>query len=221
MSNLNFLHSGGNKVTLSAPDSNPSSDLTLKLPQADGSNGQFLKTNGSGALSFATPTDTQGVTMVDQYFLSVQKTASGNAAIALNTDFVRVSGTIPGAGHIGTGMTKNGEIFSFPSTGIYSIHFRACVMINSSSTGQRYAQNPIFVTINNSSYNNVAMGLDGVENISGESFGNPIANFIFDVTDTSTHKCKFNIQSGENGWTAYVRTNRLDNVVTFTRLGDT
>ena len=58
MSNLNFLHSGGNKVTLSAPDSNPSSDLTLKLPQADGSNGQFLKTNGSGALSFATPTPT-------------------------------------------------------------------------------------------------------------------------------------------------------------------
>ena len=55
MSNLNFLHSGGNKVTLSAPDSNPSSDVTLKLPQADGSSGQFLKTNGSGALSFATP----------------------------------------------------------------------------------------------------------------------------------------------------------------------
>ena len=221
MSNLNFLHSGGNKVTLSAPDSNPSSDVTLKLPQADGSSGQFLKTNGSGALSFATPTDKQGVTMVDQYFLSVQKTANGNAAIALNTDFVRVSGTIPGAGHIGTGMTKNGEIFSFPSTGIYSIHFRACVMINSSSNGQRYAQNPIFVTTNNSTYNNVAMGLDGVENISGESFGNPIANFIFDVTNTSTHKCKFNIQSGENAWTAYVRTNRLDNVVTFTRLGDT
>jgi len=58
MSNLNFLHSGGNKVTLSSPDSNPSSDVTLKLPQADGSNGQFLKTNGSGALSFATPAGT-------------------------------------------------------------------------------------------------------------------------------------------------------------------
>ena len=56
MSNLNFLHSGGNKVTLSSPDSNPSSDVTLKLPQSDGSNGQFLKTDGSGALSFATAT---------------------------------------------------------------------------------------------------------------------------------------------------------------------
>ena len=216
MSELNLTHSNGNKVKLTTPDT-LAANKTFKLPGADGTANQALVTDGSGALSFATP----GITMVDQYFLSVQKTASGNAAIALDTDFVRVSGTIPGAGHIGTGMTKNGEIFSFPSTGIYSIHFRACVMINSSSSGQRYAQNPIFVTINNSTYNNVAMGLDGVEDISGESFGNPIANFIFDVTDTSTHKCKFNIQSGENGWTAYVRTNRLDNVVTFTRLGDT
>ena len=219
MSELNFTHSNGNKVKLTTPDT-LAANKTFKLPGADGSSGQSLVTDGSGALSFASM-PTAGITMVDQYFLSVQKTASGNAAIALDTDFVRVSGTIPGAGHIGTGMTKNGEIFSFPSTGIYSIHFRACVMINSSSSGQRYAQNPIFVTINNSTYNNVAMGLDGVEDISGESFGNPIANFIFDVTDTSTHKCKFNIQSGENGWTAYVRTNRLDNVVTFTRLGDT
>ena len=47
MSNLNFLHSGGNKVTLSTPDSNPSSDITLKLPQADGSSGQAIVTDGS------------------------------------------------------------------------------------------------------------------------------------------------------------------------------
>ena len=56
MSELNFLHSGGNKVTLSAPDSNPASNITFKLPQTDGSAGDFLKTDGSGALSFGTPT---------------------------------------------------------------------------------------------------------------------------------------------------------------------
>ena len=58
MSNLNFLHSGGNKVTLSAPTSDPSSNPNFKLPQADGSADQFLKTDGSGALSFATPAGT-------------------------------------------------------------------------------------------------------------------------------------------------------------------
>ena len=77
MSNLNFLHSGGNKVTLSAPDSNPSSDVTLKLPQADGSNGQFLKTNGSGALSFATPVagNTNTMQVLEEFFVPCDGTA--------------------------------------------------------------------------------------------------------------------------------------------------
>ena len=59
MSNLNFLHSGGNKVTLSAPASNPSSDITFKLPQSDGSAGQVLMTDGNGNLSWVSqPTNT-------------------------------------------------------------------------------------------------------------------------------------------------------------------
>ena len=54
MSKLHFLHSGGDKVTLTTPASNPSTNPIFKLPQADGRTGQFLKTDGSGALSFAT-----------------------------------------------------------------------------------------------------------------------------------------------------------------------
>ena len=53
MSELNFTHSNGNKVKLTTPDTLVSSK-TFKLPGADGSTGQFLKTDGSGALSFAT-----------------------------------------------------------------------------------------------------------------------------------------------------------------------
>ena len=77
MSNLNFLHSGGNKVTLSAPDSNPSSDFTLKLPQADGSSGQFLKTDGSGPLSFATPAagNTNALQVLEEFFVPCDGTA--------------------------------------------------------------------------------------------------------------------------------------------------
>ena len=136
---------------------------------------------------------------------------------------VNISSAFSNTGFSSTGMTKgSGGIFSFPSTGIYHIHFRAQVMMNSGSTGNRYAQNPIEITTNNSSYTNVSMGLDGVSPISGESFGNPIATFIFDVTDTSTHKCRFKVQSGESNWSAYVgNSSRMDTVVTFTRLGDT
>ena len=88
MSNLNFLHSGGNKVTLSTPDSNPSSDVTLKLPQADGSNGQFLKTNGSGALSFATPPpETGSVVQTVQFTADEQSITGGAATTKINGTF--------------------------------------------------------------------------------------------------------------------------------------
>lgn len=46
---------GGQYVALQAPGT-VSSSFTLTLPAADGTNGQVLQTNGSGALSFATIT---------------------------------------------------------------------------------------------------------------------------------------------------------------------
>lgn len=45
---------GGQYVALQAPGT-VSSSFTLTLPAADGTSGQVLQTNGSGALSFATP----------------------------------------------------------------------------------------------------------------------------------------------------------------------
>ena len=54
MSELNFTHSNGNKVKLTTPDT-LSDNKTFKLPGADGSANKALVTDGSGALSFATP----------------------------------------------------------------------------------------------------------------------------------------------------------------------
>ena len=54
MSELNLTHSNGNKVKLTTPDT-LAANKTFKLPGADGSAEQVLKTDGSGALSFAAP----------------------------------------------------------------------------------------------------------------------------------------------------------------------
>ena len=59
MRELNFLHSNGNKVKLTTPDT-LAADKTFKLPGADGSSGQAVVTDGSGALSFATPSPATG-----------------------------------------------------------------------------------------------------------------------------------------------------------------
>ena len=55
MSSIKLKHSGGNSVSLNPPTSAPtSSDVAFKLPNADGSADQFIKTDGSGNLAFAT-----------------------------------------------------------------------------------------------------------------------------------------------------------------------
>ncbi len=58
MSKISLKHSGGNVVSLNSPTSAPTSaDVAFKLPNADGTNGQVLKTDGSGNLSFGAVTD--------------------------------------------------------------------------------------------------------------------------------------------------------------------
>ena len=54
MSKISLKHSGGNVVSLNSPTNAPASaDVAFKLPNADGSDGQALVTDGSGNLSFS------------------------------------------------------------------------------------------------------------------------------------------------------------------------
>lgn len=58
MSSIKLKHSGGNSVSLNPPTAAPNppsgTELALKLPSTYGSSGQFMKTDGAGALSFDT-----------------------------------------------------------------------------------------------------------------------------------------------------------------------
>ena len=55
MSSIKLKHSGGNSVSLNPPTSAPTStEVAFKLPNADGSANQLLKTDGSGNLGWAT-----------------------------------------------------------------------------------------------------------------------------------------------------------------------
>ena len=55
MSNIKLVHSGGNSVSLTTPTSNPSSNVSFKLPGAAGTAGQILQTDGNGNLTFVDP----------------------------------------------------------------------------------------------------------------------------------------------------------------------
>ena len=214
MSELNFTHSNGNKVKLTTPDA-LGADKTFKLPGADGSTGQFLKTDGSGALSFATPTDTTGLAMADQWRRTATLNTNG-AENFITTDWARVSGG--GFGTLGTGMSESGGIFTFPSTGIYLVTWQAYA--ETSSTSGVNAVN-IYITTNNNTYSNSASSLFSMEyDYSGYIYGNGHCSAMIDVTDTSQVKVKFRVYSSGNvAWDIHPSTNR--NCATFLRLGNT
>ena len=55
MSKISLKHTSGKVVSLNSPTAEPgANDVAFKLPNADGSAGQYMKTDGSGNLAFAT-----------------------------------------------------------------------------------------------------------------------------------------------------------------------
>jgi len=98
MSQIKLKHSGGNSSIIAAPSSNPASDVTFRLPNADGSAGQFMKTDGSGNLSF----DAAGGTTINSNADNRVITGSGTA----NTLNAESNVVIDANGNLGIGETS-------------------------------------------------------------------------------------------------------------------
>ena len=214
MSNIKLVHSGGNSVSLTTPTNNPSSNITFKLPQADGSSGQILQTDGNGNLTFVDK-PTSGLAMADQWRRTATLNTNG-AENFITTDWARVSGG--GFGTLGTGMSESGGIFTFPSTGIYLVTWQAYA--ETSSTSGVNAVN-IYITTDNNTYTNRASSLFSMEyDYSGYIYGNGHCSAMIDVTSVSDVKVKFRVYSSGNvAWDISSNENR--NCATFLRLGDT
>ena len=208
MSQIKLLHSGGNGVILAAPTNNPASDVTFKLPQADGSASQVLKTDGSGNLSFGAVS--AGITMADQWRINTNFDST-NEFITSNWERNDTFSS-----YIGSGMTESSGVFTFPSTGIYYIEAFGWGFGQGSTA--LYTGIEIHLTGDNSTYYNRS------NSFASNPFTNGYAAFscthLFDVTNTSTHKCKIKIQAA-NTFRFVGSTHENSTGVTFIRLGDT
>ena len=135
-----------------------------------------------------------GISMLDMYYQTSQIAAGNDTEITIDTDFVRATGFANSVfTGIGTGVTKSGSIFSFPSTGHYEITFH----VNFTCQGYdsaRYSHCDILLTVDNSNYNVVnrtrGQSIEYPTNLSNR-FSWSETTLIFDVTNTSTHKVKF------------------------------
>ena len=209
MSNLKFVHSGGNSVSLTTPTSNPGSNLTFKLPAADGSAGQILQTDGNGNLTFVNPP----LIEVDQWRVTSSFDATDSDVTSTwarnNNDFTL----------IGSGMTESSGIFTFPATGIYKVDWVVNAFRMPSGATLRQIGGYIYTTTDNSSYNIRAKGSNSITTDNYATI-NSYQSLIFDVTNTSTHKVKFGVFAEAE--MRYEGTSDKNTThATFLKLGDT
>jgi len=155
-----------------------------------------------------------GITMADQWRLSANLSQSSSTTADITANWERVDTNA--YGKIGTGMSESSGIFSFPSTGLYSIDFRS----NFFTTGgaSDFDGTKILVTTNNSTYNVASEDYDDAE--SQYAQGNTATNIFVNVTDISNVKVKFQFRTGPSNATLEGNSGVNRTYVGFVRLGD-
>ena len=199
----NALNSNVDLTTLSA------SNLTSgTLPNARFGTPTF---NGSNITNLPA----SGITMADQWRYT-GGVAFASTTVVINADWERSDTNAQGG--LGTGMSQSSGIFTFPSTGIYSVSFH----FNAYRVGEsRYVFSEIQSTQNNSTYVTISQSYTHIKQAdSSATYCNADANTLLDVTDTSNVKVRFRIRS-VNEATLQGGTDENRTFATFIRLGDT
>ena len=171
-----------------------------------------LQNNGSAVAS------TNGITEFDMFRLSAQF-QGGAQPISSNLERCDTNSFEK----IGTGMTESSGIFTFPSTGKYYVIFNTLAR-NAESSGERHHQGLIMTTTNNSSYAEAAQASAniGYYSSSVNNTQSAITSIFFDVTDTSTHKVRFDVYANGNSNTYTAGNSGVNNTtMTFIKIGDT
>ena len=223
MSNIKLVHSGGNSVSLTTPDSNPVANRTFKLPGADGTSGQAMVTDGSGALSFASM-PSGGLSMADNWRWTTEFTQSNTTSFLTTTSsWERPDSKLGiGANPLGTGMTQSGGIFSFPSTGYWLVSCTVQIKINTGDS--RYSHHYIkYTSDNGSNWSNATRSSSNYLDTGdgNASFGDNHSEKIFDITDTSNQKIKIHVSGTDTDMISLGDSNANYTYIRFIKLAET
>ena len=182
------------------------------------------KVDVANMLTGATPVANGGTALTSGFLNGI----GGAQQFRLNTTFTGdadpISSNVEAAdtdtqGVIGSAMTVSSGIFTFPSTGIWLIEFTAQFHFNGNS---RTNQLVIHTTVNNSSYSPAGKNNAGIaQSQSSHTYNTGSTNFIFDVTNVTTHKVKFSSTVNDDSASTAGETDANRTFFTFIRLGDT
>lgn len=157
-----------------------------------------------------------GITVADIWRINTGGTLSTDATTDFNSNWERAD--TYGSGQIGSGMTESSGVFTFPSTGIYLI--TAMMMFKRNSGDNRYADLQLKITTDGgSSYDVAATGAASFAQ--DYSTNTAVCNYIFDVTNVSTHKVFFSAYTNRSS--VLFLANSTSNACSFTfiKLGET
>ena len=219
MSELNFLHSNGNKVKLTTPDT-LAANKTFKLPGADGSSGQFLKTDGSGALSFATvSTPTVFPTHIDIWRITSDMGLSNGDYLTSNwSRAVQSSEEDQLTALKGAQVTQSSGVFTFPTTGIWQIMFQIEIYKNGAC---RWFEAGMIGTVDNFSSERVlATGYASLFSSGANTHSSARTSTFYKVSNVSNNKIKFRVYMSDgvtneskstynNTWVEFVRVSEI------------
>ena len=189
MSELNFTHSNGNKVKLTTPDTLAASK-TFKLPGADGSSGQAVVTDGSGALSFADVAYTSPYQFSHWYITSDFVCAPGESD-GNSDDVIEnwAESNAPAYVRLGTAPTYSSGRFTLPSTGYWKFTAHIIFFHTVGGTGDTFTFSLRRSTDSGSSFNNFASTggrVDGTTQPNNKLCWT--ASAVTKITNTSTHR---------------------------------
>ena len=157
-----------------------------------------------------------GITMADQWRLTTAQTFGGTAA-TLDGSMERIDTT--GQGTIGDAMTFSSGVFTFPSTGIYLI--LATIAFGSTSADSRYVEFKINFAQDGSNFTTVSRLNGSMKYISSTTYQNLTCQSYVDVTNASTARIKFSMESANATIIAGSTSINESNCISFIRLGDT
>ena len=181
----------------------PAANLTGTLPAISGANLTGLPAGG--------------ITEADQWRIHTGVQFGSDTTVIFTANWERAD--TGGYGKVGTGMSQSSGVFTFPSTGFWLITFN--MRYGGATNDARYIWSKINTTVDNSSYDNAAISYGNINPGSSYWYGVNECKFIFDVTNTSTHKVKFSGSSIVNDMKCYGNSSTNETYATFMKLGDT
>lgn len=174
---------GGGWTSLKGP-ANTSNQNAFVLPSADGSAGQYLKTDGSKNLSFAAAGG--GITQASEWRVNSAFNAGSNYTLNANWEEADDATYT----RIGSAVTQSSGIFTLPATGIWYIYHNLHCYVNNAAV-RSFEGSIVVSTDSGSNWDTTAQCVGNLFDSDNHTTLNINCSSIVDVTNASNFRVKF------------------------------